>query len=57
MAYIPTNRGTLSIGVIILGNGIGDPSSNPGRDCVSFHANSNGKDMNPSVLLPAMGKE
>ena len=42
---------------VIIGNGIGDPSSNPDKAVyVSLCANALGKGMNPSVFLPAMGK-
>ena len=41
--------------VIVVGNGHGDTSSNPGRD--SLHCtNTLGKGMNPIILPPAMGK-
>ena len=36
--------------VIVVGNGHGDTSSNPGRDWLI------GKGMNPIILPPAMGK-
>ena len=44
--------------VIVVGNGHGDTSSNPGRDPLYF-TNSTitlGKGMNPIILPPAMGK-
>ena len=41
---------------IVIGNGIGDPSSNPELDCISPHARVLRKGMNPSVILPVMGK-
>ena len=41
--------------VIVIGNGHGDTSSNPGR--VWLHCtNTLGKGMNPIILPPAMGK-
>ena len=44
--------------VIVVGNGLGDTSSNPGRetDCISHSTNTLGKGMNPIILPPAMGK-
>ena len=43
--------------VIVVGNGLGDTSSNPGRDWLHSHStNTLGKGMNPIILLPAMGK-
>ena len=42
--------------VIVLGNGHGNMSSNPGRDCISHSTNTLGKGMNPIILPPAMGK-
>ena len=47
----------LSVTVIVLGNGIEDSSSHPGRECLFLpHANAIGKGMNPALLFPAMGK-
>ena len=43
--------GARGVMVIVVGNGHGDMSSNPGRDW--FHI---GKGMNPIILPPAMGK-
>ena len=48
--------GARSVMVIVLGKGHGDTSSNPGRDCISYSANTLGKGMNPIILTPAMGK-
>ena len=42
--------------VIVVGNGYGDTTSNPRRDCVSHNPNTLGKGMNPVILTPAMGK-
>ena len=42
--------------VIVIGNGHGDTSSNPGRDCISHSTNTLGKGMNRIIHLPAMGK-
>ena len=40
--------------VIVVGNGHGDTSSNPGRDwCISHSTNTLGKGMNPIILPPA----
>ena len=47
--------GARGVMVIIVGNGHGDTSSNPGRDWLHF-TNTLGKDMNPITLPPAMGK-
>ena len=35
--------------VIVNGNGIGDPNSNPGQSCVSLCINVPGKGINPSA--------
>ena len=42
--------------VIVVGNGHGNTSSNPGQDCISHCTNTLGKDMNPITLPQAMGK-
>ena len=42
--------------VIVVGNGHGDTSSNPGRDCISHSTNTLGKGMTPIILPPAMRK-
>ena len=42
--------------VIVLGNGQGDTSSNPGRDCISHSTNTLRKGIYPIILPPAMGK-
>ena len=42
-------KGVRGVMVIVLGNGHGDTSSNPGT-------NTLGKGMNPIILPPAMGK-
>ena len=40
--------------VIVVGDGQIEPSSNRGRDyCISHSANIVGKDMNPTIFLPA----
>ena len=42
---------------IILGNGHSDTSSNPGKvNHITHSTNTFGKDMNPIILPPAMGK-
>ena len=47
----------LSETVVIVGNGIGKLSSNLDKAVfISLCANTLGKGMNPSVLLPAIGK-
>ena len=38
--------------IIIIGKGIVDQSANLQCDCVSCHANTFGKDMNPILRLP-----
>ena len=48
--------GARGVMVIIVGNGHGDASSNPGRDCISHRTNTLQKGMNPIILPPAMGK-
>ncbi len=48
--------GALSITVIVVGNGIIDPSSNLGPDCVLLRANALNKGINISVLSPVVGK-
>ena len=49
--------GARRVMVIVIGNGHGDTSSNPGR-VIAFHIalNTIGKGMNPIILPPAMGK-
>ena len=43
--------------VIIVGSGLGYPSSNPGRGFMHFTlTNIHVKGMNQTILLPAMGK-
>ena len=42
--------------VNVMGNGLVDPSSNPGPCYSSHSANTIGKSMNPTTLPPAMGK-
>ena len=48
--------GAHGVMVIVVGNGLGDTSSNPRRDCISHSTNTLGKGMNPIILPPAMGK-
>ena len=50
--------GVRGVVVIVVGNGHGDTSSNPGRglNCISHSTNTLGKGMNPIILPPAMGK-
>ena len=48
--------GALGVMVSVLGNGHGDTSSNPGRDCISQSTNTLGKGMNPIILPTAMGQ-
>ena len=54
------NGGARGVVVIVVGNGHGDTSSNPGRDWLHFtnthSTNTLGKGMNSSILTPAMGK-
>ena len=49
------NGGARGVMVIVVGNGLGDTSSNPGREWLHF-TNTLGKGMNPVILPPAMGK-
>ena len=50
-------KGSYGEMVIIIGNGHGDTSSNPGRDWLQFHStNTLGKGMDPTILPAAMGK-
>ena len=52
LQWLIRHGGARGVMVIVVGNRRGDMSSNPGRDdCISF-----GKDMNPIILPPAMGK-
>ena len=48
----------LSVMVIVMRNEIGNQSSNPGQGCLCFTVliMPLGKNMNPSVLFPAMSK-
>ena len=48
--------GACCVMVIVLGNGHGDKSSNPGQDCISHSTNILGKGMYPIILPLAMGK-
>ena len=49
--------GARGVVVIVVGNGHGDTSSNPGRDWLISHStNTLGEGMNPIILPPAMGK-
>ena len=42
---------------MVLGNEQRDQSSNPGNTvCILHNANTLGKSMHPTILLPAMGK-
>ena len=53
----PLYGGARGVMVIIVGNGHGDTSSNPGQaNCTSHSTNTLGKGMNPIILPPAMGK-
>ena len=49
-------RGARGVMVIVVGNGDGNTSSNPRRDCISHSTDTLGKGMNPIILPPAMGK-
>ena len=54
--YLPNpSTPTRGVMVIVVGNGHGNTSSNPGRGCLHFHM-ALGKGMNPIILSPAMGK-
>ena len=49
--------GARGVVIIVVGNGHGDTSSNPGRDWLHFTLHLYPwKGMNPIILLPAMGK-
>ena len=49
--------GACGVMVIVVGNGHGDTSSNPGQtDCISHSTNTLLKGMNPIILPPAMSK-
>ena len=49
--------GARGVIVIVIGNGHGDSSSNPGREWLHFTSTITlGKGMNPIILPPAMGK-
>ena len=55
--YIYVCGGARGVMVIVVGNGHGDTSSNPGQDnCILHNTNTLGKGMNPIILPPAMGK-
>ena len=51
-------QGVLSVMVTVIGNGHSDHSSNPGQDSSYFlhSVKTLGKDMNPIILSPSMGK-
>ena len=53
--YRGWSGGARGVMVIIVGNGHGDTSSNPGRDWL-HSTNTLAKGMNPIILPPAMGK-
>ena len=42
--------------VITVENGVDDPSSNSGGDCVSLHANAQRKGIEPSVFFSSVSK-
>ena len=52
------NTNTRGVVVIVVENGHGDTSSNPGLDWLHFSHSTNtlGEGMNPIILPPAMGK-
>ena len=56
--YIEILGGACDVMVIVVGNGHGDTSSNPGRDWLHFTwaLIPLGKGMNSIILPPAMGK-
>ena len=57
--FMPLPRVLMQCGVmvIVVGNGHGDSSSNPGKnDWISHSTNTLGKGVNPIILPPAMGK-
>ena len=55
--YIYIYIGAHGVMLIVVGNGLGDTSSNPGEtDCISHIINTPGKSMNLIILPPAMGK-
>ena len=54
--HVTTIKDAHGVMVIVVGNGHGYTSSNPGPDCISHHTNTLGKGMNPIILPPAMGK-
>ena len=62
-SYLSIDNGLLilscvrNVMVIVVGNGHGDMSSNPGRDIAFSHStNTLGNGMNPIILPPAMDK-
>ena len=55
ISYDDTHYTTGNVMVIVVGNGLRDTSSNPGRDWL-HSTNTLGKGMNPIILPPAMGK-
>ena len=52
---VPYSGGARGVMVIVVENGHGDTSSNPGRNWL-HSSNTIGKSMNPIILPPAMGK-
>ena len=44
------------VAIIIVRNGICDPSSNSEVVCILFHTDAHVKDLNPTILLPFVGK-
>ena len=52
-SYCVTTHGVMDI---VIRNGHGDWSSNPGLDCNSHSTYTLGKGINPTILPPAMDK-
>ncbi len=49
--------GTFDVMVTVIGNGHGNLSSTPNMAvCFSYTANTVGRDMNPTIFPPSMGK-
>ena len=48
--------GICGVMIVIIANRGSDLRSNPGQVCISHHANTHGKGMSPTILLPAVGR-
>ena len=52
----PYSNSAYGVTIIIIGNGYGDPSSNPGWSCISDSTYMLGKATHPTILWPVMAR-